>query len=541
MKTVTPGCHEFDANLLFNEDRLQPFFAADSVVKAAEGSKTVEFSADSETWQARLSYQDSNIVHPGEETPQGTPWALESMREYRIRIFRAAEEDPYRQQDFTAHIAPRWEGMQAEKSDGARVEIPVPSGFGEGINARVQGSNVAFDRYPDLLARAAAALGIAGRFFREPHGMSNIQDAERYVRVRDDRSGPVHARDGPIASMGHLLEDDRSGYRKVVQNDDDGHGRNQPGYYHTATLDERRIREAFPDHCLPKEVKHYYSREAKSLPDDHTLAHPKVGVSLQHSLLDDDETVYWSDLERVERELDQTVLSVLADAGLDVAPSDGSGPFVESDAYWDPVVDESGPNPVGLDLTRIRHEQESIVVRHLADGLSPVENDILTTLDEDGSVLSPADLAAENDRHVDSVRRRLRDMEDLVHHEYAEVSLRSDYVAELVHDAVTEARESVTRAADTVATAIEAAERGMGETMTAFIAWAARHGVDVDDPRDARMRLRFGEAVDDVGAAIREGFRVWTDAGMPEERYREAQVRFPDGSLGDAWRWLEPG
>jgi hypothetical protein len=89
---------------------------------------------------------------------------------------------------------------------------------------------------------------------------------------------------------------------------------------------------------------------------------------------------------------------------------------------------------------------------------------------------------------------------------------------------------------------MEAADRGLDETMSAFIAWAARHGVDVDDTREARMTLRFnGTVASEVGKSIREGFRVWRDAGMPEQRYREALVRFGDGSQSDAWRWLNTG
>jgi len=129
-------------------------------------------------------------------------------------------------------------------------------------------------------------------------------------------------------------------------------------------------------------------------------------------------------------------------------------------------------------------------------------------------------------------------MEDLVHREYAEVSLRSEYIAELVHDAVSEARDAARRATETVGKALEAAERGMGETMSAFIAWAARHGVDVDDSRDARLRLRFGPESENPARAVREGFDMWREAGLPEERYRSAQVRFADGSISDAWRWL---
>jgi hypothetical protein len=142
------------------------------------------------------------------------------------------------------------------------------------------------------------------------------------------------------------------------------------------------------------------------------------------------------------------------------------------------------------------------------------------------------------DETVESVRRALREMEDLVHREYAEVSLRSEYVAELVHEAVQEARDATRRAMDTTAKALEAAERGMAETMSAFIAWAARHSVDIDDVSEIRMRLRMND-VENTRRAIREGFRVWKDAGLPEARYRQVGTDHGDGSVSDAWRWLK--
>jgi hypothetical protein len=287
MKTVALAPHEFHANLLFGADGLAPYFALDSTVKDAEGSKTAELLADGSRWKVRLSYQDSNIVHPGDQTPMGTDFRIQNIWEYRLKVMRHPDEDPIGKQSFTAHVAPRWPGMEGERKDGSRVEIPVPEGCGEGVNVRVTGSNIKFSRYPYLLQQAAAVLGIAAQYFEQPHEFSNIQDAERYVRVHKDASGPVHARDGPLAAIGHLLEHDRAGYRKVVQNDDDEHGQNLPAYYHTATLGPRRIREAFPDHRLPKEVKHYYAKEARSLPDDHPLSHPRIGASLQSSLLAD--------------------------------------------------------------------------------------------------------------------------------------------------------------------------------------------------------------------------------------------------------------
>ena len=317
---IEPAPHEFGANLLFNSHGLTPFFAFDKRVKDGGGSQRAAFYESGERWVATLYSQPSGIVHPGTQLPTGTEWRLTQMREFRIHIQRHSAEDPTGQQRFNAHIAPRWPDMEVEHKNGRRSTRSTPSGFDEGINISVRGGNIDFGRYHPLLREAAGALDIHVDYFEKFHEYSNIQDAARRVRVHSDASGPIHARSGPIAAMGHLLEHDRSGYRKTVQNDDDQHGNNVPGYYHTVTLGQKRVREAFPSHCLPKEIKHYYARHSASLPEDNPLAHPKVEVSYQASRWD--ETLYLTpeNLEMLKRELDQTLLSVLAEAGLDISP-----------------------------------------------------------------------------------------------------------------------------------------------------------------------------------------------------------------------------
>lgn len=542
MRAVAPAPHEFAANYLFAEDGLAPFFAADSQVKAGGGSQRGTFLDDGEEWVVTLYYQDSGIVHPGRETPTGTDWRLDEMREFRLSVKRHPSEDSVGEQDFNAHIAPRWQGMEVEQDDGERYELDVPADITEAVNVRINGSNIRFDRYQRLLRKAATAVGVNGRYFEQAHEYSNVQDAEMYVRVHKDASGPVHARDGPIASMGHLLEDDRRGYRKVVQDDTDDRGDKLPGYYHTVTLDRRRVREAFPDHRMPKEVKHYYAREALSFPEDHPLRHPKVGASYQTSLMPDDEHVSVDDesLRDLADELSQTVHSVLLDAGIDIAPEHGSGAFVE-DAYFEAEVTDDHREAVTLDLAHIRHEQETVVMKHVINGLSPVQRESLDTLVSDGGEVAPADIAAENGRHVDSVRRALREIDDMVQREYGAVSLRSNYVAELVHDAVQQARESFQKAADAGARAIEAAERGLDERTSAFLAWAARYGVDVDDRRDARMKLRLGELdpSDDPNPEflVREAFKRWKEMNRDESTFRNGVVEY-NGQRVEAWRLI---
>ncbi|MDF9747942.1 hypothetical protein [Natrinema salsiterrestre] len=166
-----------------------------------------------------------------------------------------------------------------------------------------------------------------------------------------------------------------------------------------------------------------------------------------------DETIGVTDdgLEELITQLDETVCSVMADAGLPVHPADddrgdGHGPFV-ADAYFDPT-EEQEVNVVSLDLTRIRETQESVVVKHLSDGLSPVEWEALETLVTDGGQVSPQDIAEEHGRHVDSVRRALKRIPELVESEYGSVSLRSNHVAEMVHDAVEQARDATRRAVE---------------------------------------------------------------------------------------------
>lgn len=180
---IEPAPHEFAANYLFDENGLAPFFAADSKVKSGGGSQRGEFTHRGERWTVTLYYQDSNIVHPGTRLPTGTEWKLEEMREFRLSVSRYGKEDPVGEQSFNVHVTPRWQGMQIEQSDGTVSEYSVPDGIHEAINVKIQGSNIEFSRYLDLLQSAVATVGIRANYFEQPHEYSNIQDAERYLSV----------------------------------------------------------------------------------------------------------------------------------------------------------------------------------------------------------------------------------------------------------------------------------------------------------------------------------------------------------------------
>jgi len=398
--------------------------------------------------------------------------------------------------------------------------------FEEGVNIRITGSNIEFPEYLNLLQNAASALSIRRSYFADPHDSSNIQQAERYVRLSEDESGAVHARDGPLARVGHLLESDRHGTRRTEQTDMDGNSEQSPGYRHQTGVDEVRIQEVWPNHALPKQLKHYFAREHKSMPSDHPLSHPKVGAIYYPTLWRDSDQklgVTPSDLQQLSEELDEAVLGILHDAGISVTTT---VPFVE-DAYFDAELSDRKRQVVELPLQDIKERQESVVISNVADGMSPVEWEALEVLVTDGGEVAPADIAESGDFHIDSVYRALDRIDQMIQREYASVELQSSYVGELVHDAITSAKERTRDAVETGAKALEAAERGLDQRTSAFVAWASQHCESWRETDDG-VTIDFGdveadtleEANRDIRQKLREGKRLWDEMRNDEMKWR---------------------
>lgn len=539
MKHVAPIWHGFQANFLFHDYDLKPWLACASVVSEADGSRQATFTIDEETWTVTLSYQDSGLAMPNGPTPAGTRIKMETMKEYNLKVKRSSDEDPAGQQDFHAHIAPRWRGMQSKPGNSTPS---VPDAIDEAVNVAVRGSNINAERYPDLLQAAFESVGIRRHYVGRDalHEHSTLIDAERYVRVDADESGPIHARDGPLVGLAHVLESDRSGYRKLIQNDTDNHGRDIPGFYHTTTLGPKRIREVWPHHEIPKECKHYNSREAAQMDAERDLAHPKLEAAYQTSRWDE-KLHPVDDLEQVAEELDETILSILDDAGISLVPLDMGGdserPY-SADAYFQADTIDAGRRLIELDLTSIESQQESVVINHVADGLAGSQWAVLEELVTDGGKRDPQGLADDSGYHLDTIYDALDDLEGLVEHTYGNVELRSEHVAKYVHQAVESAKDATKKAVEATAKGKQAIERGVDETTSAFIAFCERHGITVEDDREARMRLRTDtQNKRETERQVREMFSLWTAAGMDESRFRAAQVISSSGKAA-AYHYL---
>uniref|UniRef100_A0A445PPK1 Uncharacterized protein F3 n=1 Tax=viral metagenome TaxID=1070528 RepID=A0A445PPK1_9ZZZZ len=537
-RLIKPQDHEFTAN--FNYDRgLDAWLACDSVVKQHDGSYETETDALGETWDVTLYYQDSAIIPPrAGVTRNGTTIEHDQIREFRLKV-EAQDELGEKKANF--HIRPRWEKMRVNPNDGDEHVLSVPESLVEdddAVNVRVSGSNIDFCDYGDLLMCAASAVDVSAHHFRESyrHETSNVQDAAKYVRVHEDVSGPVHARTGPLVSLAHVLENDREGYRKLVQNDSNERGRQLAGYYHTATLGPQRVREVFPDHQLPVECKHYYAREAHSRPDSDPLSHPKVEVAYQTSRWDDTLHLTDENLAELDEELTEWLYAILADAGLDLRANENV--YVE-DEYFSVENATTTASVVDLDLTEVRHEQESVVYKHLADGMAPTDQECLDVLVSDGGAVSPQDLAESTGRHEDTVYNSLARMNDLVTHTYGEVSLKSTYTSELVADALDQAQQAVDTAAKTAADAVHASKRGLDNATSAFVAWCERYGVNYND-NDNGMTIDLGrvDSVQEVRNILRSGFDRWCRMGRDAITFKSAKVEWEHKDDGTDLNYL---
>lgn len=519
MKSVVRTApHEYEAHYFYRG--LGLWLAADRITSDHGGSLRGSFKTNGEKWDVTLSYQPSGLAPPdGGVTPGGTEIQHDTIREYRLNLVR---DDEVREKKAKCHIAPRWKGLQ---SDSGKDAAKAAWDAGDGSNVRINAANIEFDRIRDLLGRAAAAVNINSQHVAESNRLeqySTVTDAARYVRIDKRDSGPIHGREGPLARMGHLLESDRTGYRKVVQDDS-----KRSGYYHTATLGPMRVRNAWPDHTFPREIKHYYVEHPSAYPDNHALSNPKLEVSYQRKRWDESLSV--EDHEQISEEINQSIYSILEASELPLSPEEGD--IFVSDAYFEADTTTT-PRIPPLSLERVKSDQRNVVVRQLADGLSPVEFGSLKTLVADGGEVSPKDIAEEQGFHPDSVRKALRRISDMVERDHGSVSLRSHYVAEQVADAIDEARESVSEAVNAASHALESAKsQNVDERTDELIAFCQSHGITISE-REKRITVKMGrlassEKWSEILVHLKDR---WNAAGRDTERLKEATTEYFDTS-----------
>ncbi len=281
---------------------------------------------------------------------------------------------------------------------------------------------------------------IPRRYFDEFYQTSNINDAAVYVRLQRSNSGPIYAADGSIARMHSLLEADRSGYRKHVEDN-----RERPGDYVISVVDDSRAGMIIRGHEIGKEVKHYYMKDPDNYDPDEFGWHPKLEIGFQTSATD--RTVYWErddelDCQDLRRELEELLVNTLDWAGFDIT----GGKQYQGDAYFDPDDRERRSlKLVDCPLPDIESEQEAMVMGLWGD-MNPSDKALVDTLLADGGKVSPQDAADETGYCYDTILRAVDRLEGFVEHTYNELAIGSDYAAQAMLKRVRSAEEQFRRA-----------------------------------------------------------------------------------------------
>jgi hypothetical protein len=111
----------------------------------------------------------------------------------------------------------------------------------------------------------------------------------------------------------------------------------------------------------------------------------------------------------------------------------------------------------------------------------------------------------------------------LIEHTYNEVSLKSQYISELVADALTQAQDSLS----TAGKAVHAEDRGLDESTSAFIAWSQKYNINHDDVGN-RLHVNLGKVESDREARriIREGYSLWCQLNRDPAVFRAGYCLF---------------
>ncbi|AUV81218.1 AsnC family protein [Salinigranum rubrum] len=518
---MDPQPHEFAAYLKWDlsekiDNPLRSYFGLNSLQKEHDFEQhsrlKTSISFDDSEWTVEFGFKECGIA-PRDDSG----FRLEEVREYLVYVYPGAYDSwsdaaQEARQRVYYRISPRWPDI--ETKEGIKP-MSNPCGI-EGFDVEVDGSNFHFSEYPEVLQEALAALSERQGFRftsytpicpedfdpESLHESSNIVDAEYYVRVDKDETGQVYAYDGTLHRISLLLASDRDGYAKTVRDD-----RECEGYYHTATIGSKRAAALIGGHTLAKEFKHYHMRNPDAV-EGTPLENPKVAVAYQNSKNDD--TLYWSDLSRLERELDEGLLNLLEWSGIPIRPDHQV--FVADD-YFEPSGSRRWRKILREQLPRIQDRQEEYVLGATMNA-APTDAEILDQLLTDGGRVSPQDLMESIGCHIDTVYTALKRLSSIVEHNYGEVKLRSKYIAQEIVGRIESVRDGLATDFEGALGDLVRAETYEGRE-DPFVEWLNDWGGRIQERADERDLLDVGFEFGSRRSAIevlRSGALKWAEA-----------------------------
>ncbi|MFD1585509.1 MarR family transcriptional regulator [Halorientalis brevis] len=485
--------HEGDVRFTFGvhpdpaviDHGLAPYYAMHGLMKEwgdkwkSHGKPSREVQFRGKQWATVFDYSKSGL----------DPWSHQSFQIEEVREFHfyfVAKDSPHysgrpadqdqRVEGGTITVRPRWPNLT---SNGKPVSVPDYGG--PYLDVQVQASNIPHESYLTLVKRVMDAYGIAGRYFDQPHPDSHINDLAYYVRLYRSQSGPLFAPDGPIARCHTLIQGDRSGYRKHVEDNT-----KLPGYYVTATVEDEKASELIRGHKLGKELKHYYPEHPEVYDPDDAPYHPKFEVSYQTARTE--ETVRWDDLADARRELEETILNCLEWCGI-ATTADGSA-FVKFDPYWTVENTNKARKLVACPLPKIEDDQEHRVMK-LWGEMTQSDRDVTELLLADGGKISPQEAATRTGYTYRTIRRVIDRLEGLIEHSYGELEIVSKHVQQKLLKRVRAAGGNFEQAIGSAV--MDLADEAEERPQNSWTRLRREYAISIDtEPADCRKLLTIG-------------------------------------------------
>jgi hypothetical protein len=472
MTHIASAPHELKANLNYTEYGLSPYWTVTNLLICEyDGyASDLRFEVDGEIWTVEFAYQSGGIAPRPQDDVGG-----ETLYEPKINV----RGDGERKVDF--HIRPRYTGM--EKPDGSRISSPFDRDSlpDEGYNVRVQASNLEPHEYTELLPAVVKRLGaevgqrINPDYFTSGnlHASSNVDEYERYVRLRRSVNQKVIGTSGILQKL-HFLLLDQQGVKYSIDVDNE----DVVGKMHKMPLDRSAIREV-PLGSRGKQLKSYLLKNPDSVDDTDPTYHPKFGVLFKRSL-NSGNTIRWSKVEELTRELHESIINLLYWSGVPTDPDHTT--FVPDDHFEARAYDEDANPTVRLfdDPTpNLEASQEAMLVRQLRE-LTDADMDHLRAMTDGGQRHYDA-VIEEADTSVSTLYRTLKRCDALLESDNGVVKWRSKKIRQEVAAVFEHVEETVEAAADQAARLLGMDPQQLKEKGSAFQAWLNRYGAEILD------------------------------------------------------------
>jgi hypothetical protein len=220
--------------------------------------------------------------------------------------------------------------------------------------------------------------------------------------------------------------------------------------------------------------------------------HPKLEVAYQTNATT--ETVRWSEVDDVERELNETLVNILEWSDLPTRGDTGNGSsgVFFGDAYFDATTEvERNLRVTDCPLPEIENEQDRAVQRVWGKMLDS-DRAIFETLVTDGGEMAPKEAANEAGVSYRTVRRFADRCEEVVEHAYGKLEFTSLYARDEVLERLHSAREEFEGAVeDAVMGAANAAD---GRERSRWSEWKQKYNAQLREDADAcraEVRVRY--------------------------------------------------